>query len=78
MIRQASYEKFKCDCKIADQTETTYQQADRLLWLEIKLNNGLFGYVAAKFTSSNSHDILILGKVKGDWKIISLFSPSGC
>ena len=78
VIRQASYEKFKCDCNIADQTETTYQQADGLLWLEIKLKNGSFGYVAAKFTSSNNHDVLIVGKVNGVWKIISLFSPSGC
>ena len=78
VIRQATFEKFKCDCNITDQTETTYQDADGLLWLEIKLGNGKVGYVAAKFTSSDFSTELVIGKVNGNWKIISIYTPSGC
>ena len=78
VIRQASYEVFKCDCNITDQTETTYQTVDGIDWLEIKLDNGKVGYIASKFTSSDIYKELTVAKVEGRWKIVSFYSPPGC
>lgn len=78
VIRQASYEKFTCDCSIETQTATTYQHIDGLTWLEIKWGKGQLGYVASKLTSYEKMRELTIAKIEGKWKIVSFFLPSGC
>ncbi|MEL6733173.1 MAG: hypothetical protein AAFP83_18720, partial [Bacteroidota bacterium] len=76
--RQASYEKFDCDCSIETQTATTYQNIDGLTWLEITWGKGQVGYVASKLTSYEKMRELTIAKIEGKWKIVSFFLPSGC
>jgi len=78
VIRQASYEKFDCDCSIETQTATTYQNIDGLTWLEITWGKGQVGYVASKLTSYEKMRELTIAKIEGKWKIVSFFLPSGC
>ena len=78
IVRQASFEKFKCDCNILTMTDTTYQKVDGVGWIEIKLENGGVGYVAAEFTSYDLIKEMTIAKVNGEWKIISFYHAPGC
>lgn len=78
IIQQASYEKFACDCNINDQKETTYQNREGMVWIEVYLKKGKVGYVSAQYCSYTLEKELTIAKVKGKWKIISFFTPIGC
>lgn len=78
IIQQVSYEKFTCNLRGDLQNETTYQTVDGLEWIEIKLKKGRVGYVAEKYCSCSLDKELTVAKVKGEWKIISFFTPMGC
>ena len=78
VIRTASYEVLACDCNILIQTDETYQVADGLEWVQVKLPSGGVGYVASKLTSSAIIKSMTVAKVEGDWKIISWFHAPGC
>ena len=78
IIRQASFEKFKCDCNVLTMTSTTYQKADGVNWIEIKLSDGKVGYVVSEYTSSELIKEMTVAKINGEWKIISFSNPPGC
>ena len=78
IIGKASYEKFDCDCDVATMDKDAYQMADGITWIRIQLANGDTGYVASKYTSFEMTRELIVGKVDGEWKIVSFFQPPGC
>jgi hypothetical protein len=78
VIRISSYEKFNCDCNITTLKKSTYQTNKGIDWLEIKLENGTYGYVSADLTSYNLTKEITIGKVNGKWKVVSFFQPSGC
>lgn len=76
VIRQASFEKFKCDCNPYE--DRIYSDEEGMLWLKIQLPTGEEGYVFAKLTSYHLPREMTVTKVRGEWKIISFFMPSGC
>lgn len=78
IIKQASFEKYSCDCNIMDMKKTTYQMIDGIQWIEIKLEKGNVGYVASKLTSQEVYKDLTVAKINGHWKIITFFQRSGC
>jgi hypothetical protein len=78
IIQTVSYEKFKCDCSTLTIKVSTYQKVDGIDWLEIKLENGNYGYVNADLTSYNLIKELTVGKVDGEWKIVSFYNSPGC
>lgn len=78
IIRTTSFEKFSCDCNINSFKESTYQTVDGFDWLEIKLENGNYGYVSAELTSYSLIKELTVGKVNGEWKIVSYYNSPGC
>lgn len=78
VIKQASYEVFKCDCNILTSKETTYQTKEGIGWLEIYLENNKIGYIAAKYTSYEIIKEMTVGKINGKWKIISYYHSPGC
>ncbi len=78
IIKTSSFEIFNCDCNITTMKKSTYQKVDGIDWLEIKLGNGNYGYVSANLTSYNLIKELTIGKVNGEWKIVSYFNPPGC
>ena len=78
ILKQASYEVFKCDCNITTWKETTQQRNDGIDWLEIHLENDKIGYIAEKYTSYRIIKELKIGKVNGEWKIIWYYNKPGC
>ncbi|MBW1294985.1 SH3 domain-containing protein [Aquimarina litoralis] len=78
IIRQASFEKFSCDCNITTMKKSTHQQVDGINWLEIKLKSGKVGYISAALTSYALIKEMTIAKVNGKWKIISFFNAPGC
>lgn len=78
IIRTASYEVFNCDCNILTMTDKTHQFVDGIDWIEIKLGENQIGYVASEFTSHDVIKEMTIGKVHGEWKIISWFQSPGC
>ncbi len=78
IIKQASFEKFHCDCNIITHKETTIQRVEGMDWLEIYLNDSQVGYVAANYTSYFIYKEMTISKVNGEWKIISFYNPPGC
>lgn len=78
VLRMVSYEKFKCDCNIVDYKPTTIQSSDGIQWLEIKLPNGLVGYVSLDLTSYAIDKEMTIKKIDGQWKIISFYTEPGC
>ncbi len=78
IIGKASYEKFDCDCDITTMDKDAYQIADGITWIRIRLADGRTGYVASKYTSFEMTKELTVGKVQGEWKIISFVQSPGC
>ena len=78
IIGKASYEKFECDCNVTTMDKDAYQIADGISWIKIRLTNGQTGYVASKYTSFEMTRELTVGKVDGEWKIVSFVQPPGC
>lgn len=78
VIKQASFEKYRCDCNILTVKETTYQSSDGIDWLEIYLDQGKIGYVAEKYTSYSVIKEMQISRVKGKWKVIWYYHPPGC
>lgn len=77
VIRNASYEKFKCDCIASTMSESTLQYNEGVDWLELYLADGSKGYVIAMFTSYNFIKEMTVARVKGKWQIISFYNPPG-
>lgn len=78
IIRTASFERFDCDCNINTVKKSTYQKVDGIDWLEIKLENGNYGYVSAELTSYKLIKEMTIGKVNGEWKIVTFYNSPGC
>lgn len=78
IVKQVSFEKFKCDCNILDVLNTTYQTVDGIDWLEVYIADNKVGYVAAQYTSYHMNRELVVAKVNGEWKIISFYKGPGC
>ena len=78
VIQTASYEVFKCDCSILTMTDNTFQTADGVDWIEVKIDNQTTGYVASTLTSYSLLRDMTIAKVDGQWKIISWFMGPGC
>ena len=78
ILKQASYEVFKCDCNVTTWKESTQQRNDGIDWLEIYLENNKTGYIAEKYTSYRIIKELKIAKVNGEWKIIWYYNKPGC
>lgn len=57
-----------------------YGESDSIgnIWIQVQLPNREFGYVIERFTSLWTYKEMTITKVKGEWKIISFYHPSGC
>ena len=78
IIRQATYEKFSCNCSIDTETKSTHQTVDNQQWTEITLTDNQKGYVLSKYTSRRIYKRVTVAKIDGAWKIILFYNPPGC
>ncbi|MGB0521579.1 MAG: SH3 domain-containing protein [Flammeovirgaceae bacterium] len=78
VIHQASYEKFKCDCNITTNKDSTFQFVNNQLWVEIYVDDQTTGYVLASLTSQAIYKRMTVKKIDGTWKITSFYNPPGC
>lgn len=73
IIRQASFEKFDCNCSVSGYEESVYNETDEVNWLTIKLKNGLNAYVSIDLTSRSIAREMTVSKINGTWKITSYY-----
>ena len=53
-------------------------ETEKYNWIQVRLKDGRFGYIAEKFTSLWTYKELSVMKIRGEWKIISFFHAPGC
>lgn len=78
IVKKVSWELLECDCGIFTVSESTYQQEDGKLWIEVLEKGKVLGYVVQDYTSDFIYKELTIGKVDGKWKIIGFSHSSGC
>lgn len=79
IIGSISYDTVSCNCQFAmEEDDKVFSEVDNFFWVKIILADGRVGYVAEKLTSNVISKEISIGKVNGEWKIISISPTMFC